>query len=500
MLTSLPPGYNGVPASLVISTDMTRAAYVVYRNPAEVEVPGSGRAFIHEGCGVVLDRQEGRTYEYSEVDCLTFSPDSSSFCYVGKRKSGSAFVFNGVAHNFPGSIPYCPVLSRDGKRFGYVGRRGSDEKYVMIIDGVEHGPYESISGKEDGSAPLLFNHDGTRWAFSAEGDAGEYVVLDGAAHGPYKAVYGCVFSDDGRHFAYQANRNGKWSVVFDGNAYGSHDEIMDLKLSARRGRFAFSARDCSKDGKTTTFSVIADGQLLASYQGTSGCEPSHLTFCPDGKRIGYFSCVSGRVCTFVDGKETSCHDLSGADERPGVVYAFDPFRDILVYATCGGYATRSSVVLNGRVLGSSAEGHSLIAVSADGTSVAFVADDDGEERLMVNESEKWRERDGIEDFALSPDGRRTAVTASLGLRLVVDGIDSGAKWGISPQSMTFSPDSRHLVYVGWHDRDTSFVVVDGKRGPRFERILRGPEFVAERSFRYVASKSARVFLVEERLP
>jgi hypothetical protein len=67
-----------------------------------------------------------------------------------------------------------------------------------------------------------------------------------------------------------------------------------------------------------------------------------------------------------------------------------------------------------------------------------------------------------ESFVSSPDGKRVAymIMAGEGLAVVVDGVQGESFEGIAAKSIAFSPDGKHLGYVGTRP-GKQFVVLDG---------------------------------------
>jgi len=73
--------------------------------------------------------------------------------------------------------------------------------------------------------------------------------------------------------------------------------------------------------------------------------------------------------------------------------------------------------------------------------------------------------------------------------------------GIIEGSLTFSPDSKHLIY-GVVSSDGQSVIVDGKEGKPYDSIIFIYEggsivFDSKDSFHYIARKGKGIYLVEE---
>jgi hypothetical protein len=85
-----------------------------------------------------------------------------------------------------------------------------------------------------------------------------------------------------------------------------------------------------------------------------------------------------------------------------------------------------------------------------------------------------------------------------GIRLLTREVSLGRiRLGIIVESLTVSPDSKHLAY-GARRGEKLFVVVDGKEGKEYDFFLCGSKFVFDspKSFHTLAFRGIEIFRVE----
>jgi hypothetical protein len=122
-------------------------------------------------------------------------------------------------------------------------------------------------------------------------------------------------------------------------------------------------------------------------------------------------------------------------------------------------------------------------------------------RLLTREVSLGRIRLGIivESLTVSPDSKHLAYVARRGEKLfvVVDGKEGKEYDGIGAGTLIFSPDSKHLAYVAIRG-EKRFVVVDGKEGKEYDFFLCGSKFVFDspKSFHTLAFRGIEIFRVE----
>ena len=117
-----------------------------------------------------------------------------------------------------------------------------------------------------------------------------------------------------------------------------------------------------------------------------------------------------------------------------------------------------------------------IAFSPDSRRVAYGAVK-GSKAFVVLDGQSGREHDAVGSAVVfSPDSKRHAYVARDGDKetVVVDGEAGPALLEIAPSSLSFSPDSRHVNYVGLQLGSLPVMVMDGTPGPSYSVIGRNP--------------------------
>ena len=150
-----------------------------------------------QGAESIVVDGEPRTLPYSYVAAksLALRPGSANLAFVARRGEGDMRVVVGdfVSAPFDGIEGNRIAFSRDGRRFGYTGRRGGG--YVVALDGAEQ-PIESWASRP------AFSPDGTRAAYLARRGRRMAIVVDGKGREVDVAFDGTIaFSSDGRHWA-----------------------------------------------------------------------------------------------------------------------------------------------------------------------------------------------------------------------------------------------------------------------------------------------------------
>ena len=245
---------------------------------------------------------------YDGVGPPEFSPDGFEIGYYASRDDEWFVVVGDEESNkFPaiGLGSFKPVFSPDGKRVGYGGWHGENEKaFFVVLDGME--------GKQTrgGVGTPIFSPDSRHAAYVWRREKDKaLVVLDGVSGREYDDAQDIVFSPDGKHVAYSAEKDGKWLAVVDG-AEGSRYERIRPQLLAPtsqeyqelpRGPIAFSpvsqhvAYAASRAGKSV---VVVNGVEGREYVSTG-----RPFFSPDGKHIAYIAASGKEIILVLDGME-----------------------------------------------------------------------------------------------------------------------------------------------------------------------------------------------------
>jgi Tol biopolymer transport system component len=316
----------------LFSPDSRRLAYVAHRTvPQQIfqHLPPFRTPVKHF---LVVDGEEGESYDRIVQGSLVFSPDSRRLAYAVERQGKFLIVVDGKEGPEFDDI-YNPVFSSDSRHVGYVaGKVGSRR---AVIDGeIVSAKYPDVGG----GTGIVFSPDSKRTAYAAVTPDKEFIVIDGKEDSPYKTVgklsfstdsrrvlytawrgqrsfvvidgvpgkdYDAIgypaqpFSPDSRRVVYLAARGGKQMVVVDGKEEGAYDAIPWLWFSPDSRQVAYSARRGQAQ-----FAVV-DGQEGQSYNLIFA-----PTFSPDSRHVAYFAERDGKGFVVVDGVEARAKEYT----------------------------------------------------------------------------------------------------------------------------------------------------------------------------------------------
>jgi len=389
------------------------------------------------------------------------TPDGNhNISFKGMGDVVGAIVIDGKIHEVPpGFIKDSYAVSADGKRLAYYVRK-ENKKRVVVIDGVESKPYDSIAPQKP-----VFSPDSKRVAYIAQigpgdprfGSTEQFVVLNGEAGKHYGNIWPYVmFSPDSQHVIYIA------------------------------------ANESSRPGMAgAQYFLVEDGKEGKTYTGNGYITPQqNITFSPDCKRLAFTVWDGKQVTPVIDGMEGKPYE-SVAEHS----FVFSP--DSKHIAFLAGQTKKSFFVVDG-VAGKefdsserSGEDPPFI-FSPNGKRSAYRAKH-GNKYLAVIDGVEGKEYNNVElGSAFSPDSKRTAYSAHLGTDyydwcLVIDGKES--KTYVTASSPVFSADGLHFAFWARAERDYNkyFVIKDGVEGKIYSRPMAGPIFSPDgKHFAYVA--------------
>lgn len=409
--------------------------------------------------------EDGNYVMSADLKHVAFHADVGSASVTAER---SAFASE-LARTVNGNAALGRGMSRD------VARTFVTDKQVVIVDGVQLGPYGSVK-------QMAFSSDGSRFAFQARDEAGEFVVLDGKrlADG-YRASSSPVFSPDGRRFAFvghdfdPANKQRARSrAVLDGVAQAACDQLGENSDRENPLFFSANGQEFAWIGiRQSQFFVGVNGKEFGPFSTVIG---SRVALSPDGKRFAFGvtrkTNETGRAATFlvVDGVETPLKDRLEAHSL-----VFSPNGRRLGYVTLAGGSHR--VIVDGKSskqwVGSGAP---QIVFSPDSEHYAYIGKENGKTRVVADgkEEKSFVSVKGLPTF--SPDSRHLAYAAEVRDETnrvsfyvaVVDGVRQELR--LAPQNeasnIVFSQNGSHYAYFS-KAKEGTCLVVDGKPGPRF---------------------------------
>ncbi|MCS7306636.1 MAG: hypothetical protein NZ602_16200 [Thermoguttaceae bacterium] len=453
---------------------------------------------------------------------------------VGSSEQASAQIRVNRKHTktslgpFPKEVRESAVISPDGRHLAYIQK--ADGKMQVVLDGKALPLFERI-------AALTFSPDSQQLAYVAGQGAEWFVVLGDRPQNRYSRVGEPAFSPDSKQLAYVALLSEqKRTIVVNGQPGKTWDEIFEglLAWSPDSSRLAYGARQSdqwfvvagqqqygpysylgsatglvwSADGRLV-FSVLegkqwtlmVDGQAQKTYDNLA-----EAVFSPDGKRLAYMAQSGQKWRVVLDGQEQPAFDALG--------------EGTLMFSSDGkhlAYAARSGdkwfVVVDGQVPKNTYDSIGQMLFNPQGDRLAYVAQTEGRERVvMVNltgsqpEHKEDRLWDAVGDGSLvfSPNGRRFGYIARSGrARFVV--VDGRRKPRYDMVGyLTFTPDSRLFLYAATDAGRTFTIVDEAEAEARYNEIWLPPGKPLlvdpkKRQFHFIAVEKDTAFLVEEQI-
>jgi hypothetical protein len=352
-----------------------------------------------------------------------------------------------------------------------------DEKYfpqsivkdLYKFEGESTGAYSNTSA--DGKIKVIKKPYGS-------------ALIVGVKHNNRESIFEPVLSKDGKRFAYCVLSfiSGKQFVVIDGKKQPDFDIVAGVSFSPNGRKWAYIAHE-----KGQSFLVIDGRKSHKSY-------PSSIKF------------------KHVEPNGNSGFNIGGI----GKIYWSPNSRHFLASMVIDYEGGRKSILILNDKHVLDIPVRSQVKWSSNSRHYAYVGvSPDKENRsCAVLDGNEVKSFKGVVRISFSPNGRRFAFIASSGyddLQSIV--ICDKQKWPKFNSPITeckipnyhdsgglfFSPDSRHLAYVG-RDGDEWFVVCDGKRGMSYDDILARPVWENNKLMYIAVTKvedTTKVFLVSE---
>jgi Tol biopolymer transport system component len=245
---------------------------------------------------VVLDGEEGETYDRIVTGSVVFSPDSRRLAYAAEQGGRVRVVVDHVEGDEFEDI-HNPVFSPDSRKVAFVA--GKVGHRVGILDGVAvTGKYPDVGG----GTGMVFSPDSTRLAYVACASGKQTVVVDGVEVGTYESVGQLHFSPDSRGMLYTAWRRQKPFAVLNGVEGQTYDAIGTFRppFSPDGKRAAYVAARAGKQF------VVVDEKEHEPYEAISSCY-----FSPDSQHVACKAALGGKEFVVVDGKAGARYDNVG---------------------------------------------------------------------------------------------------------------------------------------------------------------------------------------------
>ena len=433
---------------------------------------------------VVLDDKKQKPYD--KVAALTFS-DDGRLAYVAS-KGGKWLMVVADQEQGPYEKVGPPVFSPDGKRLAYVAML-ADQKRAVVIDGKPGTAFDEIF---DGL--LVHSPDSQRLAYGGRKGKEWFVVIDGKESGPFEylgSATGILFSKDSRHIAFAALEKGKFRLMLDGKPREPFENLAEAALSADGSHWAVAA---FQEGK---WRVIVDGKPQAAYDEIN---EGSLQFSPDGGHVAYGARDGRRWMPVLDGKP--CPDPVGVSvlgfAEKNAEIKFSPNSRLLAYVARVEVAFES----DGRKF--TEQGEAVLTADVGTPTPSKTAKP---KEKPAETGPRAFQRIGGGTLVFNVGGQRLAYVARNKARdressfVVADG-KRKPRYDLVGY-LTFAPDGRRPVYAATRG-NKAFTVVDEKESAvQFDEIWMPPGqpllFVSPTRFRYLGIRGGKIFSVEESL-
>lgn len=345
----------------------------------------------------------------------------------------------------------------------------------------------------EGAQEFTFSERGGGVAFVVPRGEDRQVVHNGRAGRPYPAVGAIALSPDGRRSAHGALVDGRWRMVVDGKEGEAYRTVKRPVFSPDGARVAYQAM-AGERWHLVVDATASAGTTTRYLQHEFSGDSSRLAFIDDGDDADrgrlVVSDVAFKTQTAVDVGVSSLI-LNAERSRAAAVSASDQRQRVLTFSL-----DRPDLVKRGPL-------HAAVtglAFGPDGVSLAYAAERSGRGLVVLDDQEEPLAPGEmlVGPLVVRPDrkGVGALVASGAGVRLrqfFADGAPGEAVHE-EAEGLVYSDDGRSHAYAARRGAHW-LVVVDGKEGPPFDRVV-SPLFSPDgRHLVYRARQSGRRFVV-----
>lgn len=342
------------------------------------------------------------------------------------------------------------------------------------------------------SFQFIFSERGGGVAYIVEKDGTSHVVHNGSAGKPYKTVGTVALSPDGKRIAYGALVDGKWRMVIDGKEGLPFNTVRLPRFSPDSTHLAYQGMAGDR------WYLVVDGRQ------NKGTEKRYLTheFSGDSSRIAYIDDVDasnrGRLVISdvkfsketVVGSGVSFMVVDDARLRIAAISTVDNKQKVI----SSGF-DKPAPVTTGKVH----DAVQTLAFGRDGASLAYMAVQTGKPVLVLGERESALP-DGVMPglTAVHPDNKTVGMLLQSSNGMFLEQLsprgESRESVYQAAEGLVYNRDGRFHAYAAQKGQSW-FVVVNGKEGPAFDRVV-SPKFSPDDKFLvYRARQSGKRFVV-----
>ncbi|MBI5740786.1 MAG: hypothetical protein HZA16_08690 [Nitrospirae bacterium] len=330
-----------------------------------------------------------------------------------------------------------------------------------------HSAETSVQGRPE-YFHIVFNEKGRGVAYIAERSGKSYVSFNGRPGKSYQGIGAMSVSPDGMRIAYGAQAGEKWRMVVDGSEGTFFDEVGEPLFSDDSRHIAYQARSGDK------WRMVLDGKMSAECASFYG----RPYFSNDSNEILYVENTEegGKVRLIVS--DLLFKDQQVKTLRAGLVAVNrDKSRIAVSFERNGKQGVmefsfaETEKVKEGRQYDAVLD----LAFASDGVSTVYIALGGGKRLIVINDREEpLPDGETTGQPVVSRDNNTAGIIMSSGDGFFLHEafVKDGAKKKKYEEAadLVYGRDGGMHAYTARRG-DKWFVVVNGKEGPEFDRVV-----------------------------